>query len=364
LQGKWQQGRVIDLSSAPQPIKVLSSFRAFESFFKGNSRVQHQYLGEGDSSGNLLSWLRWVRTAVRACYGSDLLVFNVDSQRLLVTCAIFWLIGPRRVRRCRIVSVDLVLRPPFSRFGKLIALLKSVLLQQVDLFILYFRNIDGYVRHFHVPRHKTVYVPFKVNSWEHLLRRRGPPGEGEYVLLAGTSLRDHKTFAAAVGKSGVPAVLLVPREHFDSVRQSSWYQAGIPSNLRVECDTIGTEEAYLGYFERAKVVCLPRFSWDIAPSGISAALCGMALGKCVVISRGPGADDIFSEARAALFFDSENVEDLARTLREVWQSRGLCRRIAENGVRYADSVQGEERLIRDILLAIGLQPSWLAPPCI
>ena len=341
-------------SHTPRKVRILSSFRAFDTILKGSSNIQHQYIGQDDGSRDTFYWIRWIGTAARACYSSDFLVFNIDPRRLLVTCAIFLLIGPRFLRRCRIVSVDIVLRAPCSWRDRISAWFKRFCYQQIDLFILYFRNIDGYVKHFGISRDRTVYVPFKVNSWEQLVGRRSQIGEGKYVLLAGSTLRDHATFVKAVRRCGVPALLLVPGAQGHEVRQSSWYQSGLPLNLKIEFDTDGREETYLSYFERAKIVCLPRFRWDIGPSGISAALCAMGLGKCVVISRGPGAEDIFAETQAALFFEPENADDLARTLRETWERPDLCSRIAENGARYAESVQGQERLLEDIIAALEL----------
>jgi hypothetical protein len=68
-----------------------------------------------------------------------------------------------------------------------------------------------------------------------------------------------------------------------------------------------------------------------------------------VISRGPGADDVLSEPRAALFFEPEDAAELAAMLRRAWDDASLRREIAENGARYADALGGEKRLLRDIL---------------
>jgi glycosyltransferase involved in cell wall biosynthesis len=228
------------------------------------------------------------------------------------------------------------------------------LLRQVDLFILYFRNIDGYAGEFRIPRERIRYVPFKVNGWEEIPRRAGPPGSGDYVLLAGATLRDHATFVEAARRSGVPALVVVPGDQRESVEKAAWYRRGLPPNLRIAVHDDGNQETYIGFFERARVLCIPRFRWDIASSGISSYLYAMALGKCVLISRGPGAEDVLADDEAALFFESENAADLAALLATVWTDAALCTRIAGNGKRYADSLQGEDRLMRDIVATLGI----------
>jgi glycosyltransferase involved in cell wall biosynthesis len=288
----------------------------------------------------------------KARWSADFLVLNIDPKRLLFACAAFLALSPRPFRRCKIVSVDLLLRPPRSLAQRLMNLAKGLLYRQVDLFLLYFRNIDGYVRHFGIPRRRVAYVPFKVNSWERIRARRDSLGDGEYALLSGATFRDHATFVEAVRKAGVPGVLLVPGDSRTVIEQSSWYQAGLPPNLKLEYHTDGKEETFLKYFENARVVCFPRFKWDIASSGISGYLCAMGHGRYVVISRGPGADDVLKEDEAADFFDAGDSEALARLIRGAWEEPAHRNRIAANGARYAEKLAGEERLLRDILAAL------------
>ena len=160
------------------------------------------------------------------------------------------------------------------------------------------------------------------------------------------------TFVEAIRVSGLPGLLLIPGESQVEVKRADWLRQGRPPNLRVEFHTDGEEATYLGYFENARIVCLPRFKWDIASSGISGYLCAMGLGRCVAISRGPGAEDVLGESEAAAFFDPGNSEELARVLETLWNQPDLRQRIAANGAKYAAALQGEERLLRDILKAL------------
>jgi glycosyltransferase involved in cell wall biosynthesis len=279
---------------------------------------------------------------------ADFLVLNLDHRRLFLACLVFMIAFPRPFRRCRLVSVDILLRPESGPRGKLVQALKVFLLRQVDLFVLYFRNIDGYVKHYKLDRNRIIYVPFKVNSSHTLHRKRmaGVP-DGDYILLAGVTLRDHATFVEAVRRCGVPAVLLLHPVMRNEVGKLGWYRS-CPPNLRIEFHEDGKESTYLGYFERAKLVCLPRYKWDIASTGISALFCSFGLGKCVLISSGPGAEDILTRGQA-LFFEPQNVESLAGLIQRAWNDDALRRSVGAAAAEFADCVQGEDRLLRDIL---------------
>ena len=181
--------------------RIMSGFSAFADVLAGDSRYEHLDAGADTSI------VGSIRLALRARKEADFLVFNNDHRRLLAACLVFALLAPRPFRRCKLVSVDILLRPPKTVRQKLFALLKRLLYKQVDLFILYFKNVDGYCAQFGLPRERIAYVPFKVNSFEKLRARRKGLGEGEYILLAGETLRDHKTFAEAVRRTGVPAQL-------------------------------------------------------------------------------------------------------------------------------------------------------------
>jgi glycosyltransferase involved in cell wall biosynthesis len=331
------------LYSSAGRTRVHSNFSSLDGVARDDERFAHEYLGEESSLAAS------VRMLWRARWAADFVIINNDSKRLLLACALFLMISPRPFRRCRIVSVDILLRPPKTVRDRIVNVFKSMLLRQVDLFILYFKNIDGYVNYFHIPRDRIAYVPFKANSWEKLRARRAEIGEGDYVLLSGATLRDHATFVGAMAKCEVRGLLLIPGADRTKIERTSWYLRGIPPNLRVEFHTDGKEETYLRYLEGARIVCFPRFAWDIASSGISGYLCSMALGKFVAISRGPGADDVLAETEAAAFFEPEDPDGLARLITQAWEQAEFRRRIAANGARYADALQGEDRLLRDIL---------------
>jgi glycosyltransferase involved in cell wall biosynthesis len=325
--------------------KIISNFPALGPLLQNHPDFEHEL---AECSGSIADEVRLLRHAMSS---ADFLLTNVAHQRLFLACGLFGALQPRPFRRCRIISVDLILRPPQSAKARLLCHARRLLLRQVDLFILYFRSVEGYVKHFGLSGERIAYVPFKVNGWERLRGRRAALGDGEYVLLSGRTLRDYVTFVDAVKKSGVPAVLLVPPEMRGEIERATWYRSNRPPNLRVEFDTDGTEETYTGYFENARIVCFPRFAWDIAPSGISGYLCAMALGRCVAISRGPAAEDVL-DRNAALFFEPGDADGLAQLLRRAWDDRELRQRVSTSAIEYTNRLAGEERLLGDIVSTI------------
>ena len=322
---------------------VLSNFKSFDDILQGQQRIAHEYIG---SDASIKTCLEIARSAI---FRGDYLILNIDHKRLYLICAIFLLIAPRTFRHCKFVSVDILLRPAFSSLGKIKLFFKKILLSQVDMFILYFKNCEGYINTYNIDRKRIRYVPFKVNSWKYLRGRRTEIPQGDYILCAGATLRDYHTFVEAIRITGLPALLILPGEMKGHVEELSWYRNGVPGSLKVEFHTDGKESTYLSFFENSRIVCIPRYRWDIASTGISAYLCGMALGKCVVISSGPGAEDLLEEEMAAAFFKPENPTDLGNLLLRMWNNPDQCRQIAQNGLRYADRLEGEERLLNDIL---------------
>lgn len=334
-------------------LRIFSGFKSYDEYLRGAEGVTHGYLG---GEGGFLSGFR---VALQALLRGDYLILNNDHRRLFAACLVFALLAPRPLRRCRLVSVDLLLRPDNDGWrGRLRRATKSLLLRQVDTFVLYFNDWDGYIREYGLARERLRYIPFKANSYEWLREQSREPLPEDYVLCAGATLRDHWTFIEAVRLSHVPAVILLPgTARAEALERYPWLGRPLPPSLRVEWHDDGREETYLAWFARARIVCLPRYRWDIASSGISAAFCAMALGKCVVISEGPGARDVFGAAEAAAFVPSENSSALAAQLCDLWGNHPRRRQIARAALAFADIAQGEQRLLHDLLLAIEPVPA-------
>jgi glycosyltransferase involved in cell wall biosynthesis len=215
----------------------------------------------------------------------------------------------------------------------------------VDKFILYFKNTAGYERLYGISSTKIDYVPFKVNGWDEGCFPPTSP-EGDYVLCAGRTLRDVKTFVAAMEIAGCPGLLLQQQDKEMQAHGTTPFTGNLPPNLRLALHEGGDLATFLQFIAAAKLVVIPRFKHDIASTGISTYLMAMGLGKCVILSRGPGAEDLLKDE--ALLVEPQNVPALAQAIREMWDDDDRRKQIADAGKRYADQCQGSRRLAQDI----------------
>lgn len=320
-----------------KPVRVISNFKRMGRVAAASdASLDYEYVGEELGAFEFL----------RKCLGADVVILNIDQKRLMLAGLLRW-VWP--VARFRLVSSDLILRPPKSWKDSLKVFVKRLLFSRVDRFVLYFRELGGYERHYGIGPSRVTYVPFKVNGWDEIEAREKAVGEGEYVLCAGRTLRDVGTFVEAMRHAGCPGVLLQQRRELLQEHGTQAWEGNLPSNVKLIIDESDSIEDYLGFIERARLVVIPRFKGDIAPTGISTYLVAMALGRCVVISEGPGAGDVLNDEAALV--PPEDPTRLAEQIKLLWEDERTRNEIAARGRAYAERARGEERLLSDILRA-------------
>ena len=315
-------------------IRITSNFNGPDQIKASEAPLVHEYLGNGQSTSAF----------VRKCLRSDLVILNIDQRRLMLA-ALLRLIVPSA--RFRLVSVDLILRTPKTLIGRFKAFFKRIFFSRVDCFILYFKNVQGYRRYYGIGPDRAVYVPFKVNGWGQIVARPRGNSEGDYVLCAGRTLRDIDTFVEAMRRAGCPGMLLQQRRELLDAHGTSAWSGDLPPNLKLVIDDSDRLEDFIDFIAKARLVVIPRFKHDIAASGISTYLVAMALNKCVIISEGPGADDVLEEQ--AIMVPPEHPEKLAEEIKNLWDDEERRARVASRGYEYAMSRGGYERLLSDIL---------------
>jgi glycosyltransferase involved in cell wall biosynthesis len=245
-----------------------------------------------------------------------------------------------------LVSVDIVLRRPSSLVGKLELPIKRLLLGRVNRFIHYFRDLRGYEEVFGIDDERSSFVPFKPNLRDHDCV--GQTDDDGYVLCFGRSLRDFDTFFEAMNQLPYPAAIAQPdfaalRSHGARFTRSL---DGLPCNVRVLEDD-GSEEAQVRILQNARLLVLPILGSSIAASGISTALNGMLMGKCVIGSEGPGMSDVFGDK--ILTVPPEDHEALASVIRQAWEDGPLRMSKAQEGRAYASSLGGKRELDQRII---------------
>ena len=299
---------------------------------------------------------------VKTCLTSDVVVLNIDQKKLMIAAVL------RRLPfvKFRLVSVDLVLRQPKTFRDRCKTAIKKILLSGVDRFVLYFRNIDGYKRWYGIDSDRVAYVPFKVNSFERIVERSGQHGHGEYVLCAGRTLRDVETFVEAMRVCDCPGVLLQQRRDLLTAHGSRSWSGELPPNVQLVIDEGDSFEDFVDQVAKARLVVIPRFKHDIAPTGISTYLLAMALGKCVIISAGPGAEDVLTDQ--AVIVPPEDFEKLGAQIERLWHDEKLRPDLSARGYDYAMSLGGYDRLLADVLRVgigeLGLRKEESLNPCV
>lgn len=252
------------------------------------------------------------------------------------------------VRRPKLVSVDLLLTAPKGFRQKLFARFRRWLLKEVDLFVHYFKDLEGYGRYFGITESRSTYVPFKVNQLEKLPAEESLTSDGDYVLTSGRSQRDFATFTQAMRQTGLPGVLLY-HDPTMMTEHGTWLtQLDLPENVRpVEDD--GTFESFVQQLRGAKVVVIPLQPDCIRAIGISMYLVAMALKKCVVITDGPATRGIITDQ--AIVVPPADSSALGDAIQLAWDDAQLRDMVATAARQYAVSLGGEERLYRDLIAA-------------
>jgi len=246
-----------------------------------------------------------------------------------------------------IVAVDLVLRRPLTLKAHLTAVAKKLVLKRVGHFINYFKDSAGYGRYFGITPERSSWTHFKPN-----LRYRYEPSaakQGTYVLCVGRSQRDYDTFFRAMAQLPYPAA--IPKPDFQSLRahgsRFSYALDSIPKNIAL-LDDDGSQAKLIETLENAKLVVLPILASSLVASGISVCLNSMLLGKCVIVSQGPGISDMLTEDQAIQVAPERPVA-LADTIRRAWEDDALRERTAAAGQAHALSLGGEPELYQRLL---------------
>jgi glycosyltransferase involved in cell wall biosynthesis len=322
-----------------QRTRVLTNLRRMNQSSLPDAPLLFSYTDSNSALGGAVKF-------IAACLRSDVVILETAVERLLLACALKWVLP---VFRFRLVSVDLILRIPKSPAGRVKAFLKRLLLMQVDQFMLFFKDLRGCQRLYGIGPDRAIYIPFKVNDWDKMHLWADTTSGGDYVMCAGRTMRDVNTFVEAIRRSGCPGLLHQQQADVMAEHGTQGWKGDLPPNLKLVVDDSYRHEVFLDFIANARLVVIPRFRNDIGPAGIATYLVAMALNKCVIISEGPGVDDVLTDQ--AVIVSPEDPEALARQIELLWNDHQLRAGIAARGKKYALSLGGEQRMHRDILAA-------------
>jgi glycosyltransferase involved in cell wall biosynthesis len=281
---------------------------------------------------------------VRQLSASDAIIVNCDPSLTLKLAALFTAFP---FMRRPLIAVDIVLRQPAPEVsGRMAGRLKRFLFRRVDHFIHHFKDLHLYQHFFGIGPERSSFVPFKPNiRYQHAVP---PDSEGEYVLCFGRSLRDYDTFLDAMERIPYPGA--VPKPDFSTLRQhGSRFTRSmdrLPKNVRMLEDD-GSSHALVRILAKARIVVLPILRTSLL-AGISTYLNAMYMGKCVILSEGPGCSDVLT-GQQCLFVVPEDPEALARRITEAWENDQLRIETAGRGFQYAVSLGGAPQLQQRVL---------------
>ena len=239
-----------------------------------------------------------------------------------------------------IVAVDLLLNKPEGRRQRLSAFIKRLVFGRIDHFIHYFRDLSGYQKYFGIGPDRSSFVWFKPNIREHPDVQA--VADGEYVLCYGWSQRDYDTFFQAVSSLPYPAA--IPRPNLAKLRFHGSRFSVDPASLAGRVAFLDEDESdasQVRLLRAARLVVLPIIRDRIRSVGITTYLNAMLLGKCVIISEGPGVSDVLSPEQAILV-PPEDPAALAGAIALAWEDGELRERTARVGRLLAESLGGEQ----------------------
>ena len=319
-----------------RPLRIATNF----------SRLKQACAGTFDFEQSSLDQFRTWPKLFRLLLGGqrvDVIIVNIDIQTLFRLCLLRWLIPFHTVT---LVSVDAIFSRPKGLRQRVFAFLKRLLLRKVDLFILYFRDLAGYAKYYGIENKRAAYVPFKSNSWEILSQPEDLTSDGDYVLAAGRTKRDLVTFLEAMRIAKLPAVLLHQGERNWRITVPRLPAERPPENVRLVVHD-GDRRTWVDHIKGARVVVVPILGSTISSSGIGTYIDAMALRKAVVITEGPATRSVLDDQ--ALMIPPSDAAAMAAAVVRIWNDSTLRADLADRAFRYANALQGEERLLRDIV---------------
>ncbi len=270
----------------------------------------------------------------------------LDFSTVIYYLGFFKLLAPWR--RCKVASLDqFITHPDLCRSlpKKILRWERVLCLKGVDRIFLYSKNNAEFCRAYRIAPRKLTYVPFKVNGRETVLAT--PTGDAGYIFSGGMSRRDYPTLIKACEGLKYPVRIVVPPPAEAQVHSTFLDESMLPPNVKVVHDD-GKLETFLGHIAHSRLVVIPTKKLDFASTGTSVYTMSMALGKCVIISAGPTADDILTD-ETAVIVPPEDPRALREAIQEVYEDNERRCRIAQAGRKYALGIGDEKRFFQSLL---------------
>lgn len=245
---------------------------------------------------------------------------------------------------CKLILVDVLFSEPTNYKNKIKNYIKIILLKKIHLFLLYYKNTEGVQKYFHINSDKFRYVPFKINRIDLVLNTE-IKDEG-YIFCGGKTRRDFDTLMKATKGLPFPVKIVTMKNSVIMEHGSFINDDDLPPNIEVVY-LDGSAEPFIKYLAASRLSVLP-IKPDISGVGIGVYIMSMALKKCVIISSGPGAEDVLDEDTAIIVPPSDP-DALRSAIIRAFTDDEYRKKYEVNGYEYAINLKGEERLFESIM---------------
>jgi glycosyltransferase involved in cell wall biosynthesis len=269
------------------------------------------------------------------------IVFNANAFEMLLAFLNKFIF----LSKTKIVFYDLNLHKPKTIKARFFCKIKNVFLYGVDRFFVMHKDMSFYGKFYNVPENKCIYIPFKPNNYNVL--ERYEIVDGDYLLSCGASYRDFDTLIKALEFLEYPTKIVLPEKNIEKIHNTELNESELPSYIEVVRHDFDYD-SWNNFIAKSKFVVIPIKKDALQPAGISVYLEAMALGKAVIVSEGASTNSILSCTDAEIV-TCEDPEKLALAIKKMWEDKDYREKISKNGHKYAISLQGEERLVGDIL---------------
>ncbi len=174
-----------------------------------------------------------------------------------------------------------------------------------------------YSRELQLPLERVHFVPFHTN-----IQQPRFTAPGSYGFAAGRSLRDYKTFFAAVAKVNFAFVVVADRASVANLRK--------PDNVELYCDV--PRARYLELLEGARFAVVP-LEAEYRSTGQVVVLEAASLGKPVIASDVMGVRDYISHRVDGLLVAPGNPEALRSAIQSLIGDDALGQKLARSAMR-------------------------------
>jgi glycosyltransferase involved in cell wall biosynthesis len=181
-----------------------------------------------------------------------------------------------------------------------------------------------YAEAFEIPLEKIDFIHWGVNPPE-VENADVALEQGDYICALGGNGRDYATLAAAMRKLPGIKLVLVARAH-------NLVGLELPGNVKLY-QNIPFGRA-MNLLKFSKFMVLPLAGSEV-PCGHITLVNAMHLGKGFLISNSTGVRDYVMEGENAVTCAANSAGALVEGMERLWGDEKLCRRLGENGMRFA-----------------------------